>query len=250
MVHQTMRNGPAASARQAKRRGYRGGQLLRCRPRHTGHAPGAARRLRRARQHETGDPEPGRLDRPRDHRRGLHGGRPGRPGLWLADAFQARPGIVMMATALVGLVVAGIGIAFLLRSLPGASRTSAARRKSWIATSPGSRPRWSIAGVDNPGPPMTGVTPTRGSPRSGRRGPRGSCRWGLLAADLVGVELALAVEVLPGLFEFDAGDRLPGGGTRASGTSSKDTAFLVIPGAGRRHRSRHQTRTRLRQGRR
>ena len=52
----------------------------------------------------------------------------------------------------------------------------------------------------------------------------------LPAADLVGVELALGVEILPGFLEVDVGDRLLAAFTRGAGTWSKETAFLVMPG--------------------
>ena len=52
---------------------------------------------------------------------------------------------------------------------------------------------------------------------------------GLLAADLVGMELALAVEILPGLFEVDAGDRLPGGGAEGIGHLVEGDGLLADP---------------------
>lgn len=60
--------------------------------------------------------------------------------LWLADVFQARPGIVMMATAVIGLVVAGIACVFLLRSLSRSftyfrrSQEELDRNLAWIKT--------------------------------------------------------------------------------------------------------------------
>ena len=53
----------------------------------------------------------------------------------------------------------------------------------------------------------------------------------LPAADLVGVELALGVEILPGFLEVDAGRWTSSRPSRAgAGTWSKETAFLVMPG--------------------
>ena len=49
----------------------------------------------------------------------------------------------------------------------------------------------------------------------------------LPAANLVGVELALGVEILPGFLEVDVGDRLPARPSRSgAGTWSKEIGLL------------------------
>jgi len=60
--------------------------------------------------------------------------------LWLAEVFQARPGIVMVVVAVSGLVIAGIASALLVRSLSSSftyfrrSQEELDRNLAWIKT--------------------------------------------------------------------------------------------------------------------
>jgi len=60
--------------------------------------------------------------------------------LWLAEVFQARPGIVMILVALAGLVIAGIAAVFLVRALARSftyfrrSQEELDRNLAWIKT--------------------------------------------------------------------------------------------------------------------
>ena len=152
--------------------------------------------------------------------------------LWLADVFQARPGIAMMVVAMAGLVIAGIA-----RVFPDAVAVQELHVLPPLAGRARSQPRLDQDHARPQRALTTRVRRCQASLRLEDLPGRGDADLadlaaaGLPAADLVGVELALAVEILPGLFEIDAGDRLPGGGReRDSGTSSKETAFLADPG--------------------
>ena len=109
-------------------------------------------------------PSLGRPGRLRDDRRGLHRGRAGRPRALAGRGLPGPAGYRDDGVAMVGLVIAGIASFPRSGRWPRASRTSAARRKSWIATWPGSRPRSSTAGADNPGPPCRRHSDSRISP--------------------------------------------------------------------------------------